>query len=161
MLISNSWLRSARKSVILAATIFSICIPANADLLAKEVPSQLLFEADVVEQDDKQQLMILSGNAVFDHSDWHLRATQISVYFADLEEQTIARLYASKQVELIFEDESISGDAADYDYDKQVFTVAGNVLVPVGDSVIKGELLIIDINEESITLDGKNLTSIW
>ena len=151
----------ATKPLMVAAALVFIGTSAMTPLRAQEIVTQPGFEADQIEQQDGAKRMVLSGNAVFNQQNWRLGASEIVVYFGDLDTRSIKRVYAHDQVNLLIDDIPISGDALDYDYEKQVFMLAGNARFPLGDGTIEGELLVIDMNEESVTLDGKTLTVLW
>jgi lipopolysaccharide export system protein LptA len=114
------------------------------------------IDAARLEVRDRDSQAIFSGNVQVDQGDMRLDAARIRVFYTrgGGDALAITRLDADGGVRLTSPSERASAQLGVYDVDRRQLTFIGNVVLNRGDSVIRGERLVIDLENGRSTLDG-------
>jgi len=90
------------------------------------------YAADRIELQDRQDRVVLAGNVKISQGDLQLSADRTTVAFTDQGSLQIQRIDATGGVSVNRGTESARGDAAIYDFNRRVITLAGNVALKRG-----------------------------
>lgn len=113
------------------------------------------YAADRIELQDRQNRVVLSGNVDISQADLRMRAERTTVAFTDTGNLKIQRIDASGGVLVTRGDESARGNAAVYDFDRRIITMAGNVSLRRGSDTLNGSRLTIDLATGISRVDGQ------
>lgn len=113
------------------------------------------YAADRIELQDRQNRVILSGNVDITQGDMRLRAERTTVAYTDEGSLKIQRIDASGGVTVNRGNESARGNAAVYDFNRRVITMAGNVALRRDGDTLNGSRLTIDLASGVSTVDGR------
>ncbi len=112
------------------------------------------YAADRIELQDKQKRVILSGNVDITQGDLHLRAARTTVAYTDEGALKIQRIDATGGVLVTRGGETARGDAAIYDFNRRIITLAGNVGLARGGDTLNGGRLVIDLASGISSVNG-------
>lgn len=113
------------------------------------------YAADRIELQDKQKRVVLSGNVDITQADLRLRAARTTVAYTDGGALKIQRIDATGGVTVTRGDQSARGDAAVYDFNRRIITMAGNVALRRGTDTLNGGRLVMDLNTGLSSVDGR------
>ena len=113
------------------------------------------YAADRIELQDRQNRVVLSGNVDITQAGLRLRAARTTVAFTDAGSLKIQRIDATGGVVVTRGNESARGDAAVYDFNRRVITMAGNVALRRGTDTLNGGRLVMDLNTGISSVDGR------
>jgi lipopolysaccharide export system protein LptA len=112
-------------------------------------------EADKLEvsETETERIAVFEGNVSVRRGETTIRAGRLALHsdlggdVADLAaaDEAIRRIEATGGVSVISGDQNATGNSASYDLHSQTITLAGDVRLAQGDSVISGERLVIDL----------------
>ncbi len=152
----------------LAAAVLGTIALAGAASGAQELTSVGSFDADQpieinadsleVQQDNN--LAVFSGNVIVVQGALRLKAQTLKVYYRRSEGSdteagaAISRIDAIGEVFLSSPNETAQGAVGVYDVEKRVVTLSGSVVLTRGDSVIRGERLVLDLTTGRSRVDG-------
>lgn len=114
------------------------------------------FGADRIELMDKQNRVVLSGNVEITQADLTMRAARTTMAYTDAGTLQIERIDATGGVVVSRGNERASGDAAVYDFNRKIITMAGNVALRRGTDTLNGGRLVIDLNTGISNIDGRS-----
>jgi lipopolysaccharide export system protein LptA len=125
------------------------------------------IEADLLEVDDKSKQATFRGNVVASQGGFSLKAKELIVHYtgnpsgevtqarADQQAETagqqgqagsIKRIEAKgKVIVATKDDQTATSEWADFDVEKQLVTIGGNVVLSQGENVLRGDRLVIDL----------------
>ena len=104
---------------------------------------------------DKQKRVVLSGNVDITQAGLRLRAARTTVAYSDAGSLKIQRIDATGGVNVTRGGETARGDAAVYDFNRRIITMAGNVALRRGTDTLNGGRLVIDLNTGLSSVDGR------
>lgn len=113
------------------------------------------YAADRIELQDRQDRVVLAGNVRISQGGLQLSADRTTVAFTDQGSLQIQRIDATGGVSVNRGNESARGDAAIYDFNRRVITLAGNVALRRGSDTLNGGRLVIDLNSGISSVDGR------
>ena len=115
------------------------------------------IESDSLEVNDAKKTAVFLGNVIAVQGDMEMRTPELEVtYSAQVSGNNgknssgggsqLTRLRAKKKVLITSKNnQTAKSDWADFDVKKQLITIGGNVVVSQGDTIMKGERLVIDL----------------
>lgn len=104
------------------------------------------YAADRIELQDKQNRVLLSGNVDITQENLSLKADSTLVDYTNEGGLKIHRIDALGHVRIVRGAESAVADVANYDFDRRIITLVGNVVLQRGADVSRGGRLVIDLN---------------
>lgn len=133
-----------------------------------EVDAPINIEADVLEVEDKAKRATFRGNVVASQGGFSLKSRELVVHYsgspADGVTQasaknkpksgtgqkdvagSIKRIEAKgKVIVATKDDQTATSEWADFDVEKQLVTIGGNVVLSQGENVLRGDRLVIDL----------------
>lgn len=113
------------------------------------------YAADQIELQDRQNRVVLSGNVDITQGDLRLRAARTTVAYSDEGSLKIQRIDASGGVLVTRGNEAARGNAAVYDFNRRLITMAGNVSLNHGGDTLNGSRLTIDLATGISRVDGR------
>jgi len=113
-------------------------------------------EADRIEVQDRQDRAIFSGNVRVRQGDLTMTAARLRVAYrttsgGGLE---VLRIDADGGVRMESPSERARGNYGIYDVERRLFTMIGDVTLDRGSSSVRGQRLVIDLDNGRSTLDG-------
>ena len=114
------------------------------------------YAADRIELQDKQNRVLLTGDVDITQDNLHMRAARTIVAYTNDGQIQIQRIDATGGVVVTRGNESASGDVANYDFNRKIITLVGNVVLHRGSDVSNGARLIIDLNSGHSSFVGAN-----
>ena len=113
------------------------------------------FAADRMELQDRQDRVVLEGNVSIAQGNLQLTAARTTVAFTDTGSLDVQRIDATGGVNVTRGNESARGDAAIYDVNRRIITLAGNVALRRGGDSLSGGRLVIDLDSGVSSIDGR------
>ena len=113
------------------------------------------YAADRIELQDKAQRVMLSGNVDITQADLRLRTDRALVSYTNAGEMKIQRIDATGAVSVTRGQEVADGDVGTYDFNRRVITLVGHVSLHRGKDVLNGARLVIDLNTNLASVDGR------
>lgn len=113
------------------------------------------YQADRIELQDKQNRVVLAGNVNITQAGLNLRAARTTVAFTDVGSLKIQRIDATGGVVVTRAGETARGNAAVYDFNRRIITMAGNVALNQNGNTLNGGRLVIDLNTGISSVDGR------
>lgn len=134
------------------------------------------IEADALEVDDKEKVAVFKGNVVARQGGFSLKAKELAVHYtgtagsevasastddtqsdaASGNNANIERIEATGKVLVTTQDnQTATSEWANFDVDKQVVTIGGNVVLSQGENVLRGDRLVIDLTTGKSRFDVK------
>lgn len=158
-MISSCLLRPALRS---AATGFALAAAAlgGMQLWAQSLGGHnsnapVNYAADSIELQDRQNRVVLAGNVDITQGDLRLRAARTTVAYTDAGDLKIQRIDAIGDVLVTRGNESARGNAAVYDFNRRIITMAGAVALRRDGDTLNGSRLTIDLASGVSTVDGR------
>jgi len=103
------------------------------------------YAADRIELQDRQNRVLLSGNVDITQEDLRLKADSTLVDYTNDGGVKIQRIDAIGHVNVTRGAENAVADVANYDFNKKIITLVGNVVLHRGADVSRGGRLVIDL----------------
>lgn len=140
----------------LAAALVALQPLAGAQGIAgHDTNAPVQFAADQIELQDRQDRVVLSGDVVITQGDLTVKSTRATLAYTDNGGLQIHRLDATGGVNVARGNESASGAAAVYDFDKRIITMSGGVSLKRGTDTLHGGRLVIDLRTGLSSVDGR------
>ena len=141
------------------AVMLGSFVPAAAQTsaLAKHnTDAPIDFDADRIEVRDTDSQALLTGSVRITQASMTLTADQVKLYYrrAAGKSPEIQRLDAQGSVKLTSPSERATGRFGIYDVTQRQVTLIGDVVLTRGESALKGQRLVIDLDSGRSTLDG-------
>ena len=114
------------------------------------------YAADRIELQDKQSRVVLTGDVDITQDNLRLRAARTTVAYTNDGELRIQRIDATGGVTITRNAESARGDVANYDFNRRIITLVGNVVLRRGADVSNGARLVIDLDSGQSAFVGTN-----
>jgi len=154
---------------LMAAVLVALGPAAAAPALAQSIGSSFQayqtstdepidIEADLLEVDDKQKQAVFKGNVVARQGGFSLKARELAVHYAGSpggdvaaasrggDNASIKRIEAEGKVLVTTkDDQTATSNWANFDVQKQLVTIGGNVVLSQGENVLRGDRLVIDL----------------
>lgn len=146
-----------------------------------EVDEPISIEADVLEVDDKAKQATFRGNVEARQGGFSLKSKELVVHYAGEpgselssagapEKQaaadqargagSITRIEAKgKVIVATKDDQTATSEWADFDVEKQLVTIGGNVVLSQGENVLRGDRLVIDLKTGKSRFEVKGAAS--
>ena len=141
--------------VLLAAPLVA---PGAAHAQFKaDTEAPIEITADTMEWLREKGIAIARGNADAVQGRYRLSGDVLTAHMSEAEGSgfgEIRRLDAAGNVTLSTPEETVTGDAGTYDVDKGIAVLVGAVVLTQGDSVMRGERLVMDLVTGRSTLEG-------
>lgn len=148
------------KSGIWAAglAIGLIATPAMAQLSTSGGP--ISYSADTLDYVESQRQMVLTGNVDVVQDDARLQADKLTLYFSNagggapgaLGSGDVDKIIAEGRVFYVRPEQKARGDRAVYETATDSVTFTGNVVVASQENVIRGNILVLQINSGRTTI---------
>jgi lipopolysaccharide export system protein LptA len=103
------------------------------------------YAADRIELQDKQNRVLLSGNVDIKQDDLRMQAARTLVLYTNDGGVKIQRIDATGSVSVTRGKENATADVANYDFNQQIITLVGNVVLHRDGDVSRGSRLVIDL----------------
>jgi len=148
--------RAIAACVVLLATPLVVTAPAVAQFKA-DTEAPIEITADTMEWLQEEGLAIARGNADAVQGRYRLSGDVLTAHMSEAEGAgfgEIRRIDAEGNVTLSTPDETVRGESGTYDVDKGVAVLVGAVVLTQGDSVMRGERLVMDLVTGRSTLEG-------
>lgn len=150
------------RSLFAAAVAAAIAVPAMGQAISAlkghDSKQPVDVEADRIEVQDRQDRAVFSGNVKARQGDLAIDAARLRVAYRNAPGQgqglEILRIDADGGVIVRSPSENARGDYGIYDLDKHIITLIGSVTLNRGDTSVKGQRLVMDLNTGRSTLDG-------
>lgn len=132
-----------------------------------EVDAPINIEADLLEVDDKTKRASFRGNVVATQGGFSLKAKELVVHYAGSPRGELTQASADKPkpqgaapgqagaikrieakgkvIVATKDDQTATSEWADFDVEKQIVTIGGNVVLSQGENVLRGDRLVIDL----------------
>lgn len=111
------------------------------------------YSADFLEYQERQNVLVLTGNVDIMQSDARLQANKLTLYLAGqggggqaLESSDIEKILAEGDVHYVRTGQTARGDQAVYETKIDTVTFTGNVVVANRDNITRGDVLIMEIS---------------
>jgi len=162
--------RFAALSLVAAMSVLPLAAqtnegPPNAmQGFSKNKGQPVHIEAERLEVRDKDKIATFIGNVQVNQGDTAMRCKTLTVYYeggakdpkapppaepiaqiGPSNDQKIKKLEARGDVVVTQNDQVATGDAAMFDMQKNVVTMAGNVILTQGQNVLRGNRLVVDL----------------
>lgn len=118
--------------------------PAGFGGLAEEADEEVNVTADNLEIDETASTANFSGNVVITQGTMELMAPQLVALYGEGGPSDLQEFTASGGVEMAFEDQTVTGDEAHYDFAQRVLTFTGSVVVVNETGTVNADRLVID-----------------
>jgi len=103
------------------------------------------YAADRIELQDKANRVLLSGNVDIRQDDLRVQAARTLVAYTNEGSIQIQRIDATGNVIVTRGKENATADVANYDFNQQIITMVGNVVLHRENDVSRGNRLVIDL----------------
>ena len=140
-------------SCILLLTAYSFLLPAvslSADNPDANQP--ITITSNNMEARKKENLVIFRGDVVAQQKDYTLYSRELHVYYADGQE--IKEMIATGDVRIVQADKVATGEKAVYTKVNRAVVLTGNPQVEQDCDVVKGEKIIIYLDEDKSVVEG-------
>lgn len=151
--LSGAFLCAAAMAAALAASAGAQAVSALKGHNSKQPVD---VEADRIEVQDRQDRAVFSGNVHAKQGELAIDAARLRVAYRNAAGQNleILRIDADGSVQVRSPSERAQGDYGIYDLQKRIITLIGGVSLERGDTVVRGQRLVMDLNSGRSTLDG-------
>ena len=135
---------------------FAVPVGAQSALARHDVDAPISFEADRIEVRDTASQALLTGSVRIVQGTMTLTADQVKLYYTRTggKDPQVDRLDAQNRVVLTSPSERATGRYGIYDVTQRVVTMTGDVVLTRGESVLRGQRLVIDLDSGRSTLDA-------
>ncbi len=132
------------------------------------------IEADLLEVDDKSKQATFRGNVVASQGGFSLKSKELIVHYAGNPSGEVAQARAAQQgqsgsikrieakgkvIVATKDDQTATSEWADFDVDKQLITIGGDVVLSQGENVLRGDRLVIDLKTGKSRFEVKGESS--
>ena len=147
---------SAALALLLAAGAMAQSGFGPSALRGHDTRAPIDIDAARIEVRDRDRQAIFSGNVRVDQGSMTLNAASMRVFYEQAEGGNLAitRLDADGGVRMSSPSERASARLGIYDVETRQITLIGKVVLNRGDSVLRGDRLIINLENGRSTLDG-------
>ncbi|MEP2735443.1 MAG: LptA/OstA family protein [Erythrobacter sp.] len=114
------------------------------------------FDAGRIELQDRQNRVVLSGNVIVRQAGLRVNSQRMLLNYSDAGSLQLNRITATGGVTVTRGNESATGDAAIYDFNRRIITLAGNVRLRRGSDTLSGGRLVIDLQTGVSSIDGRS-----
>ncbi|MBB4631559.1 LptA/OstA family protein [Sphingosinicella soli] len=153
------------RSALLLAAATALALPlaasaqsgfGNSALKGHDTRAPIDIDAARIEVRDRESQAIFSGDVRVVQGNMTLGAAGMRVFYENAAGGNLAinRLDAEGSVQLVSPSERVSSRLGIYDVQTRRITFVGGVVLNRGDSVLRGERLVIDLESGRSTLDG-------
>lgn len=153
--------RSFLLSLALGCAVLTGAGLADADdLLAQSISNHnsnapVNYDADRIELQDRQNRVVLSGNVNIEQAGLRINSARTTVAYTNENGLKINRIDATGGVVVTKGDDRATGNAAVYDFNRRIITMAGNVALRRGTDTLNGGRLVIDLRSGRSVIDGR------
>jgi lipopolysaccharide export system protein LptA len=139
-----------------------LAVPASGQALKNhDAKSDVFFDADRIEVQDRTDRAILSGNVRVRQAGLTLSAARLTVAYAKDAKGgnsvDVERLDATGGVIVTSATETARGDIAIYDLNRRIITMLGDVTLDQRQNQLRGGRLVIDLNSGRAVVDGRSI----
>ena len=139
-----------------------LAVPASGQALKNHnEKSDVFFDADRIEVQDRADRAILTGNVRVRQAGLTLNAARLTVAYAKggrgANGVDVERLDASGGVVVTSATETARGDIAIYDLTRRIITMLGDVTLLQRQNELRGGRLVIDLNTGRAVVDGRSI----
>jgi lipopolysaccharide export system protein LptA len=112
------------------------------------------FSADRIEMQDRADRVVLAGHVDVTQDNLRLRADRVTVNYTNAGSLQVQRMIANGGVFVTRGSESAHGDAAVYDLNQSVITMAGNVSLKNERGTLNGGRVVMNLKTGRSSVDG-------
>lgn len=130
--------------------------PANAQF-ESDSSAPVEITADSMEWLNTEQIAIARGDADAIQGRYHLHADVLTAHLGEGDggaRDKIRLIEADGNVRLSTPTETALGETGDYDVERKMVVLEGGVVLTQGETVMRGERLVMDLNTGRSTLEG-------
>lgn len=152
--------RPVHLRLLVAAIAFSLSVPAVGQAISAlkghDSSQPVDVDADRIEVQDRQDRAVFSGNVKVRQGDLAIDAARLRVAYRNAAGQglEILRIDADGGVQVRSPSESARGDYGIYDLKSRIITLIGTVSLSRGNTQVRGQRLVMDLNSGRSSLDG-------
>ncbi|API61053.1 OstA family protein [Tardibacter chloracetimidivorans] len=157
--------RPLRARLLISGLFLALAAPAMGQavsvLKGHDSKQPVDVDADRIEVQDRQDRAVFSGNVKVRQGNLAIDAARLRVAYRNASGQglEILRIDADGGVQVRSPSESARGDYGIYDLNSRIITLIGSVSLNRGDTQVRGQRLVMDLNTGRSTLDGGNVAS--
>lgn len=111
--------------------------------------------ADNLSVDQNSGHAVFSGNVVIGQGEMRLSAEEVTVEYADAEQNKIKSFRAKNEVTLVSGKDAAEANEAVYEVASGEVVLTGNVILVQGENVLTGDKVRIDLNTGTANVDGR------
>lgn len=152
--------RRFRKSLVIAGLALALASPAAGQAISAlkghDSKQPVDVEADRIEVQERQDRAVFSGNVHVRQGNLAIDSARLRVAYRNASGQglEILRIDADGGVQVRSPSESARGDYGIYDLEDRIITLIGSVTLSHGESTVRGQRLVMDLDSGRSTLDG-------
>ncbi|MGB7404408.1 MAG: LptA/OstA family protein [Pacificimonas sp.] len=145
-----------RHLALILAPLLALPVLAQSNSIQRHDSSAPIdFSADRIEVREAASQAVISGNVQVDQGSLDLTAAEVRVFYrSGSDDLTVDRLDATGGVVITTPAERAQAAAAYYDVPNSLVTLVGNVLLTRNGDIVRGERLVIDLNDGQSVIDG-------
>lgn len=142
-------------ALLLAAPALAQSLGGSA-LKGHDTKAPIDIDSQRLEVHDKDNVAIFSGDVKAKQEEMNLAAAELRVFYEKNAQgdPTILRIDAKGGFTLVSPSERAKSSYGVYDVEQRQLTMIGDVVLNRGDSVLRGQRLLIDLDSGRSTLDG-------
>lgn len=135
--------------------------PAGFGGLADEAGEAVNVTADDLEIDETESTALFTGNVVIVQGSMELRAPRLLAIYGEEGPSDLENFTATGGVEMDFDDQTVTGEQAHYDFAQRILTFTGSVVVVNATGTVNADRLVIDTRAgtSSFSSEGGRVTS--
>ncbi|MCQ0969024.1 lipopolysaccharide transport periplasmic protein LptA (plasmid) [Paracoccus sp. TK19116] len=111
--------------------------------------------ADSLQVNQSDGTAVFTGNVVIGQGEMRLSADEVTVVYADGDQQKIDRLQATGNVTLVNGPDAAEASEAEYDVATGNIALSGDVVLTQGQNVLRGDRMTVNLAEGSAQVDGR------
>ena len=149
-----------RLAIATVAALFLAAAPLSWADDAKKPAKPVDIESDQMEIKDKEKQAIFTGNVDAKRSDVTLKCDRLVVDYGETKQDDgttkteVSKLDATGHVVIVTTKEKITGDWAKMNVKTNDLVVGGNVTLVQGDTVLKGQKLMANLDTNKVEMSG-------
>jgi lipopolysaccharide export system protein LptA len=131
--------------------------------IEKDQPIQIV--SDRLDAYNEKRMVVFSGNAVATQGARTIRAERLTLYYRDDQKKTgrssvgegtgnLERMEAKGHVTITEGERVVTGEEAVFEQDAQKITMTGNAALREGDNIIRGDRIVVFLNENRGVVEG-------
>jgi lipopolysaccharide export system protein LptA len=147
-----------RPPILFVALFVALGSPAAHAQFESDSSAPIEITADTMEWKNVERIAIARGNADAIQGRYHLHADVLTAHLGEGEGGTqdkIRLIEADGNVRLSTPTETASGETGDYDVERKRVVLEGGVVLTQGETVMRGERLVMDLVTGVSTLEGR------